>query len=478
MADVFLSLDEVMVRLNLSRAEVYRQVKDEKLKAEIDGDVPRFAETDVSVFETERDQTLKTLREALDYWMGFYEKRIPEGEPDLSEKEESELLDEERAKILAQYIVTDGMACAATDIYFDPLHSDVRILYRSEGWLRQLGTMAGVLSDLVKAELKALGNLVPQEEDAGFMEGIFTQEWENQTYQIRIKATPTALGEHVHLHFYAEEKAPELAVLGYTPSQVEVMRELLTGQPGVLIAAGASDPQADRHRLGLANVLAAEGRLVVSLEHRLHFQSELLVQLAIDESAGFESVMKTVFGMRPDVVIFDDVRDKVEADAILEAATAGAMVVAQVRSVGFVEAVLYLIDLEISRAGLAQVLLGGVERWALRRLCPMCRAIRESSFDERAFLGDSITRVFEPQGCDVCGDGFMGWTRRFGIWPVDAALADAVRNLERPGPGTPLIEWGMHNNLSFVHAVRSAVIDGEVAVKDVLSLKSLVKEGA
>jgi type II secretory ATPase GspE/PulE/Tfp pilus assembly ATPase PilB-like protein len=481
MVDVVLDLEGVMKRLVLSRAEIYRLVKDGKLKGETAKGDLHFSEADVAVFESTRNQVKTTLIEALDFWLDLYEKRLPietsevaedNETPDVSieesEKDVPTPSDEERIKGLVQKIVTDGMACGASDIYLDPLRLGDRILYRSDGRLHGLGTMISALSEPVKTQLKTLGNLVTKEDDRGFMEGIFAQSWKAQAYQIRIVTAPTLLGEHIHLHFYAEDQKPDLVDLGYTPLQADVMEQLLTGQPGLLIAAGAADPQADRHRLALANTLAEEGRLVVSLEHRVHYRSEILVQLKIGDALEFESVMETVLGMRPDVVIFDDVRDKAEADALIETVLSGAMVVAQVRVAGFIEAVLHLVDLGVNKEGLARVLLGGVERRTLRRLCVHCRIARETKPEDRILLGEETTHVFDPNGCDVCGDGFLGWTRRFGVWLVDTAFLREVRTTERPGAS--LIQWRAQNALSLADAVKAAAICGDVAFKDVQAL--------
>lgn len=57
------------------------------------------------------------------------------------------------------------------------------------------------------------------------------------------------------------------------------MRALLDGRPGLLIIAGAGDLEAERHRLALAQELGVAGQLIVSLEQRVQYRSEMLVQL-------------------------------------------------------------------------------------------------------------------------------------------------------------------------------------------------------
>lgn len=62
---------------------------------------------------------------------------------------------------------------------------------------------------------------------------------------------------------------------------------------------------------------------------------------------------------------------------------------AQIRVAGGVEAILRLIEFEVSRDGLARALLGMVEHVAVRRLCPHCRIARLVAPEEAEVLSAS-----------------------------------------------------------------------------------------
>ena len=87
----------------------------------------------------------------------------------------------------------------------------------------------------------------------------------------------------------------------------------------MFLVIGAFDPVAERHRLGLVNELTVAGQLVVSLEHRVHHRSELLVQLEISsgDDSGFGALVGTALGMSPDVLMLDEVHDATEALSLI-----------------------------------------------------------------------------------------------------------------------------------------------------------------
>ncbi|MDA0745221.1 MAG: ATPase, T2SS/T4P/T4SS family [bacterium] len=465
-----LNLEEAMERLQLGRAEVYRKVKDGALKAEkIDGYL-RFTQAAVEKLAEDLQKAKTSLREALDRALELYRERLASnGEtelPDLAEK-----TDDERLVELCRRILTDGIHRQVTDIHLDPLQSGDRLLYRNAGNLREIVRLESVLSGPLKNKLKTQAALPPPAEGQRMTEKIFNHTHAEQVYQIQISAAPSLLGEHLHMHFYRREEDLSLDVLGYTPTQAEALHRLLTGRPGLFLVAGAADPSADDHRLALAGVLTAAGRLVVSLERRTHYRSELLVQLELkpDDPATFNSTIHAALGMSPDVLMLDDLRSTDEARALLEATSAGAVAVAQLRASGSVQALLWLLDNGLTRDALGRALLGVVERVALRRLCPHCRTARTVTPTEAKLLSvDSNVEIHEPAGCETCGDGFLGRRICYGLLPMDEDLA---RLLSTPDPlEHPLAAWRNQNPLSAANAARECVLAGETSLDDALPL--------
>ena len=469
-----LSFEETMARLALSRAELYRKVKDDAVKAEKVDHRLQLKESEVQKFEEERDKTKSDLRNALETWLGFYRDRLTRHEgvdlPDLEGKTEDDLVGE-----LGRRLVLDGILSGVSDIYLDPLYAGCRLLYRSEDGLVEAGRLEANVFGTLRDKLKVLAALKPVEGQQ-VIEGIFGHAYGDHTYQIQMTAAPTLLGEHLHLHFFRERAGLTLQMLGYSAAQAEGLNHLLTGRPGLFLMMGVADPAAEYHRLGIAGTLTDNGRLVVSLEHRIHYRSELLVQLKIEGPEQFDALLRTALEMAPDVLMLDEVRTAAEAQALLEAAQAGAFVAVQVRSPGCVEGLQLIIGHGLSRNVLARTLLGMSERIALRRLCPQCRASRAATRDEAKLLDAPSAEVWDAQGCDACGDGYAGRMALYGVWPVDEESAEAIRQ-----PDTSIARLNQlcdQSDLSVRAAAREAVLAGEVSLQDArMLLMRAVSEG-
>ena len=464
-AEKILTMEEAMERLSLGRALVYRKVMDGALKAVKTDHALTFTEPEIEKYEADTTAKQTALSEALDRWLGTFADRLKALEdaelPDMSEKN-----DADRTAELVRRIVLDGILSGVNDIHLDPLYAGDRLLYRFEGNLREIGRLEACVSELLKPKLRGLAPL-PAATPEKVGEALFQQAHGDRAYQIRLTAIPTLLGEQVHLHFFDRDPIPTIAEAGYTPDQATALQAMLTGRPGLFLTVGASDPEADRHRLVLADGLSASGRLVVSLEHRIQYRSELLVQLEIgrEGAPGFQALWQSAIGMSPDAILMDDVRDAQEAKALIEAVSAGAVVVAQMRASGGPEAILQLIRFELDRDGLARALLGLVERASLRRLCPHCRVARAVVSEEADRLGIPDTaQLYESPGCDACDDGFLGRRALYGLLQMDGELADLVRSADIPAAA--LEAWREKGALSLPAAVRAALLNGEISPED------------
>jgi len=465
-----LGIDEVTDRLGLGRAEVYRRVKDGELPAEKADRAIRFREGAVAEFQAKRAEAQAGLREELGRWLGILgERLLKAGEaelPDLEGTSDDDLVAELMRRVLSCAALEN-----ADDVHVDPVRSGDRLLFRFEGDLKEVGRLDGALSRLLKEKLKAL--VGPPAEGAGpGAEGDFSHAAGETNCPMHLCSMPTAMGEHVHVHLLAGDPAPSLDELGYTAQQASALHGVLTGRPGLFLVAGAAGALAERHRLAVATELAATGRLVVSLEHRAHPRSELLVQLEVggQETEAFDPTFRKALGMSPDILLLDEVRDAAEAQALLEAAWAGTLVVAEMRAAGAAEALLHLLTLAPSREVFARTLLGAVERVALRRLCPHCRVAVESA-DGAA----RPARTYVSGTCEVCGDGFLGRRAVYGVWIADAELADLLRRPDLPAEA--LFAWDGGNPLSLRAAATEAVAAGDVALEDAETLLTQPRTG-
>jgi general secretion pathway protein E len=459
------TLDQAIERLGLTRAQVYRQMKDGGIKAtKVDGG-PRFSEKDLLALEEVLKKKQTDLAEALDRWLATLGERLTAG----GVQELPEVADgtpEERTAEVVRRIILLGIVEGAADIHIDPLTKGSRLLWRRGGALKETGRLEPALSDPVKAGLKTSAGITDPEQTAA----TFVHSHNDHAYQIRLKVAPTPLGEHLHLHLFEAAEDVSLQSLGYTPDQAAAIDKALSGPPGLFLAAFAVDSAASLHRLAIASRLAQTGRLVISLEHEIQYRSELLVQIEIGPEPGdFETAVSTALEMGPDVLMVDGVREGDQIRTLLQAVTAGAITFAHIRESGAISAMERLLNEELSRIAFADALLGIVERRTLHRLCDACKAAKEADGEEARRLSVAQgTQLYEPRGCEACLDGFAGKRAAYGLWLPDEALVRTLMKFELPADR--LADWDTTNPLSLASAARQAVLAGDVSLAEAANL--------
>lgn len=458
-----LSIEEVMERLSLSRAEMYRRVKDGKLKSEKIDHRISFLESDVAQYAGVLEDERKSLQDKVTHWLSVFAQRLGKygylGCLLVDEKPVAEQIAELGRRIMVECVLGD-----VQDLYMDPLHDGDRLLYKSVGNGIEPIQLTAALSNPLKGWFKSQVTF-PETETTDICEAPGQQTYVEHPSQFRMAVVPTLLGEHIHIHFYADYEEISVSKLGYTFSQVEALQTMLHGRPGLVLITGGVDPAAEQDRLALAHELSEEGRLVVSLEHHVQYRSDSLVQLNIGQKDGvaFNALWQTVLNMRPDVIFFDECRDKDEAQALIEGVDSGAIVISKVRASSAVDALSRLIAFEVNRVNLAQALLGVIERLVLRSVPVEGRTMRPVTAIEARLLGVPEGAEIPVHTKDRSPSGFQERRAIFGIWPRDAALSHWIRTPDTP---VPRQVDNSSQPLSLVQAVTQAARDGSVAFED------------
>lgn len=476
----WLDFEAVMARLKLTRPEIYRQVKDGKLKGEKKEDLKlHFTTVAVDEFDQKRKSEEETLLAAICDWETRLAERFPvpevveedvptvdteEGETvAVSEQVPTETASEDReeekpeapaevkvdlpgrVKGLVQQLLGAGIREEITDLYIDPLTSGDRILFRYGDALVKLGKTEACLSAPLRTALRDLGKLTT-EGDVIKRRGMAEITEGDSVFQVLIEVAPTRLGDHVHVHFWGSDTAVALTGLGYTEQQADRIVGLLDGDSGFVLIARGVGAADDLNHVVLGRAIS-EGNLVVSCETGIFPKSEHLVQVVVDQTVenGFGKALDTALGLEPDVLMVDLISKPEDLRALFSVLSMGGVVVVGVRALDISDALRIFEAAEIAPALLNKWLSFGVERVMMRQLCPNCKTARKMATEEQAFWEvEGASEIFEPAGCDRCQNGYLDRRGIFGLTGGHSETTD----------------------LGARAVVRQRLLDGDISIKD------------
>ena len=377
---------------------------------------------------------------------------------------------EARVAELGDRMLQDALRNGAADLHLDPLHAGARLI-GGAGSRDELARFDPVLSSRLVAWIQSLAELQPAVE-AGVREALAKKEWGPSACQIRVREIPTVLGPHYHLHLFAGYgEYSSLEGIGFTQTQNRRLLELLAAARGLFLIADAGEPGDDRHRLLLARTLARDGRLVVSLERRVQYQEETLIQLELkrgepeSEDEEFHAIWRAALDMSPEVIVVDEVTSAAQLTALFAGAASGVVVILRMAGDRLAVAGARLLQLGADRPALNRALLGGVERVVVRRLCVDCRAPTRLTTAEASAIGVGAgAAAARPVGCSRCRNGYAGRRAVYGLWRDGPELAGRLSAApDEPAPSAT-------GERDFAEALGNVVIDGEVTAADAAAL--------
>ena len=451
-----LGIEDAMARLALGRAQVYRLVKDDILKADKNDAQIAFSECDLAAAAGE----LAKRRENVAELLRILASQLAEhGIEDLSETSADDIA--AAVGEAANWLVLCGIAARASDVYVMPCEEGDRYLARIGGRLQELVRVERELGDQLKEKLKAMAPLSDADgEEIGA--AVFRHAHENWSAQVRLSVLPTAAGEQVHLQFFTANVGSTLDAIGYTARQREDLQELLAGKSGLFVLSGSRCRHVEEQRLALAAFLSGLGKLVVALDRTPNFRSEGVIHLDSRHAADIDCAdpWQTAMGLNPDAIMVDQVEGSEQAGRLLAALAAGITVLVHVEHATAAGGLTALAESGLGWRALHRYFRAAAEFVSIPRLCPDCREPRAMRADEAQTLGEPKAKhVYSAVGCEQCDGGFLGSRAVWGLLLADdLEITDSLdgETLLKQADGETFA-----SDTSLAAALRSAVLAGD-----------------
>ena len=225
-------------------------------------------------------------------------------------------------------IVAHCMQLGSSDIHFE-VRGDIALLrVRLDGLMRLVKHLP---SRMVISGLSAGYTVLSQEgssSEVAFNAGLpqsamIPMEVHGQKLQLRYQSHPSVGGFDVTVRILRTGKAnhadlPQIEKLGYTPWQVEQLKETTQSAWGGVFIAGITGSGKTTTLTSLLSQLASQGqRKIISIEDPVEYMVPGVSHFSIQRQAKgsthnpFESAMMAFLRMDPDVGMFGEIRDRI-----------------------------------------------------------------------------------------------------------------------------------------------------------------------
>ena len=385
---------------------------------------------------------------------------------------------------LADRIVIEAHRRGASDIHVEPNDESTVIRLRVGGKFEAFEELAPALAASLVAHFKGLAGLEVVERQRP-QEGKLEFRLPDRTLKLRVTTVPTVHGnEDVVMRLLGAGKPITLDELGLGARALSELEAALARPEGLFLCVGppGAGTTTTLHA-ALRHINTADVKIWTA-EDPVEITQAGLRQVQVHPKIGFDfpEAVRSIVRADPDVIMIGELRDHETAAAALDAALAGHLVMAAMRTRGAPETIGRLLDLQIDRHGLAGALTAVLAQRLVRGLCPLCRVSHPATAEERAaiveelgaeaaaaagFAADTL-KLWRAPGCRACaGSGEQGRVAVHEMLTVTDEIKEAIVDAE---PAEHIRKLAMEQGMvSLVVDGIGKAVAGQVDLNQVLS---------
>ncbi|AGY59796.1 GspE/PulE family protein [Gloeobacter kilaueensis] len=381
-----------------------------------------------------------------------------------------------------QRLLNEALRSRASDIHLESQEDGLRVRFRIDGLLREMGVFPVAESKALISRVKVLAELdianhrTPQD-------GRVTQEINGQLVDLRVSTLPCLHGEKAVLRLLPKNNTfTALEELGYSAADLARFRNWLGRAQGlVLITGPTGSGKTSTLYTSLREILRPESN-IVTIEDPIEYQLPGINQVQVHPRAGltFASGLRSILRQDPDIIMVGEIRDLETAQTVFQAAMTGHLVLSTLHTNDAPSAVSRLLDMQVEPYLIAGALLGVVAQRLVRRVCRHCGiSYAPDSLDLQRLKLDSHPEYAQmpiewkrASGCQHCfGSGYYGREGIFEVMEIDEHLRGLIHARSSNGEITSYLR--ARGIRSLPEAGVAKVMEGSTTIEELLRVVSV-----
>ncbi len=325
----------------------------------------------------------------------------------------------------------------ASDIHLEPRREDGHIRFRIDGVLHLVHQIPTPVMAASVSRIKALGRMDVIERRRPQDGRVKTKTPNGKEIELRLSTMPTTFGEKLVMRIFDPDVlVKDLTELGFSGHD-QKRWQAMTSQPhGIVIVTGPTGSGKTTSLYSALKTLATPQLNVCTIEDPIELVDPQINQMAVHHAIGltFATGVRTLLRQDPDIVMVGEVRDAETADAAIQAALTGHLVLTTLHTNDAPSSITRLLDLGVAPYLIRAALLGIVAQRLVRTLCDKCK--QPTTLSEHEWQALTAPRklklpagTFKAAGCDDCRH--TGYRGRRGVFEI-LVMSPNLRTLVTP----------------------------------------------
>jgi len=336
---------------------------------------------------------------------------------------------------LVNEILIEAVNERASDIHVEPYEKDLKIRYRIDGVLHETTVppqirkfQAAIISRIkIMAQLNIAEKRLPQD-------GRIKLQVGGRQIDIRVSVIPMLFGEGVVMRVLDKANVLfTLPQLGMAEDTYETFESLITRPHGIILVTGPTGSGKTTTLYAALQQVTSGSIKVLTVEDPVEYHLDGVNQIQVVPKIGmtFARGLRAILRHDPDVVMIGEIRDRETAEAAIQAALTGHLVLSTLHTNDSCSAATRLIDMGIEPFLVTSTLVGAMAQRLIRRVCPSCKTPVDPADVTLPgdFVMDSDTVLYRGVGCRECRQsGYRGRSGLYELMTMNDQIADRILN--------------------------------------------------
>jgi len=335
---------------------------------------------------------------------------------------------------LVNALIMEALKKGASDIHIEPFEKELRVRYRIDGILHEVGKYQPSIKDAVVARIKVLSGLDIAEKRLP-QDGRMKAKYQGREIDFRVSTVPTIYGEKVVLRILDKGSLKlDLSELGLEDREYELLKKAIFSPYGMVLVTG---PTGSGKTTTLYSCLLTVNRPevnIMTVEDPVEYNLYGINQVQVNPEIGltFAKVLRAFLRQDPDIIMVGEIRDTETAEIAIEAALTGHLVLSTLHTNDAPSTVTRLVDMGIEPFLVSSSVILVIAQRLARRICPYCKApytYPKEVLLEVGFTPEEIEKLqtYKGMGCEKCDfTGYKGRVALYEVMEVVPEIRDAI----------------------------------------------------
>jgi type II secretory ATPase GspE/PulE/Tfp pilus assembly ATPase PilB-like protein len=332
-----------------------------------------------------------------------------------------------------QIILAGAIKLNSSDIHFETQATEVRLRYRIDGVLQDIGQLPVAIYAFIVSRIKMLGKMKLNVRNRS-QDGHFSIDLSDKRIDIRINIIPTNHGENINMRLLDQSGSLlNVESLGLRGLANETVQKCIMQPDGLILNTGPTGSGKTTTLYALLNNISTTSNKIITIEDPVEYEIKGIVQTQVskDKSYTFANGLRSIVRQDPDIILVGEIRDEETANIAVDAALTGHLVLSTLHTNNAAGAIPRMIEMGIKPTILAPASKVFIGQRLVRKLCDHCKASYEPAEETIDSLKEilslispkaqveipkDITALYQTVGCKHCH--FTGYIGRIGIFEV------------------------------------------------------------